>query len=119
LIDSGAIIPNGTDAPVERVDPRASLYAAVTRQLPNGDTFFPKQCMTRREALLSYTLWPAMAAFQEKELGSLEVGKLADLVAWNTDLLTCKPTDLLTAKVELTVLAGGIVFDADATNTKK
>lgn len=60
-----------------------------------------------------------MAAFQEKELGSLEVGKIADLVAWNTDLLTCKPTDLLTAKVELTVLAGGIVFDADATNTKK
>ena len=119
LIDSGAIIPNGTDAPVERVDPRASLYAAVTRQLPNGDTFFPEQCMTRREALLSYTLWPAMAAFQEKELGSLEVGKLADLVAWNTDLLTCKPTDLLTAKVELTVLAGDIVFDADATNTKK
>jgi hypothetical protein len=119
LIDSGAIIPNGTDAPVERVDPRASLYAAVTRQLPNGNTFYPEQCMTRREALLSYTLWPAMAAFQEKELGSLEVGKLADLVLWNTDLLTCKPTDLLTAKVELTVLAGEIVFDADSTYTEK
>ena len=114
LIDSGAIIPNGTDAPVEKVDPRVSLYAAVTRQLGNGDTFYPEQCMTRREALLSYTLWPAMAAFQEKELGSLEVGKLADLVVWNTDLLTCQPIELLKAEVELTILAGAIVFDSDS-----
>lgn len=114
LIDSGAIIPNGTDAPVEKVDPRVSLYAAVTRQLGNGDTFYPEQCMTRREALLSYTLWPAMAAFQEKELGSLEVGKLADLVVWNTDLLTCNPLEILKAEVELTILAGAIVFDSDS-----
>ncbi len=110
LIDTGSIVPNGTDAPVERVDPRASLYAAVTRQLASGEQFYPNQCMTREEALLSYTLWPARAAFQEKQLGSLEKGKMADLVMWDTDLLNCKPLDILTAKVELTVLAGSIVY---------
>ncbi len=110
LIDTGSIIPNGTDAPVERVDPRASLYAAVTRQLASGEQFYPDQCMTREEALLSYTLWPARASFQEKQLGSLEKGKMADLVMWDTDLLHCRPLDILTAKVELTILAGSIVY---------
>jgi predicted amidohydrolase YtcJ len=109
LIDSGAIVPNGTDAPVEKVDPRVSIYAAATRQLASGDTFYPKQCMTREEALLSYTLWPARAAFQEKKLGSLEKGKMADLVMWDTDLLQCKPSEILTANVELTLLNGSIV----------
>ena len=110
LIDTGAIIPNGTDAPVERVDPRASLFAAATRQLPSGEVFYSGQCMTRQEALLSYTLWPARAAFQEKELGSLEKGKRADLVLWDTDLLNCKPVDILTANVELTIVAGSIAY---------
>lgn len=109
LIDSGAIVPNGTDAPVEKVDPRVSIYAAVTRQLASGDAFYPKQCMTREEALLSYTLWPARASFQEKQLGSLEKGKMADLVMWDKDLLICKPSEILTANVELTVLGGVIV----------
>jgi len=59
LINAGSIIPNGTDAPVDQIDPRASLYAAVMRQLPSGTTFYTEQCMTRSEALLSYTLWPA------------------------------------------------------------
>ncbi len=109
LIDSGAIVPNGTDAPVEKVDPRVSLHAAVTRQLVSGQTFFPEQCMTREEALLSYTLWPARAAFQERNLGSLEKGKMADFVMWDTDLLSCKPSEILTANVEMTVLSGSIV----------
>ncbi|MDX1929549.1 MAG: amidohydrolase [Pirellulaceae bacterium] len=108
LIDNGAIIPNGTDAPVERVDPRASLFAAATRQLPSGDVFYASQCMTRKEALLSYTLWPAVAAFQDSELGSLEVGKRADLVLWDVDLLKCDPADMLKANVELTILAGKV-----------
>lgn len=100
LIDAGAIIPNGTDAPVERVDPRVSLYAAVTRQLSDGSEFFPEQCMTREEALWSYTLWPAIASFQDQELGSIEVGKRADLVLWDTDFLTCDPQEILTAQVK-------------------
>lgn len=65
LIDSGAIIANGTDAPVESIDPRVSLYASVTRQLPDGSQFYPEQCMTREEALLSYTRWAARAGFQD------------------------------------------------------
>ncbi|MCR9291366.1 MAG: amidohydrolase [bacterium] len=112
LIDCGSIIPNGTDAPVERIDPRVSLYAAVTRRLSNGDLFYPEQCMTREEALLSYTLWPAIAAFQENDLGSIEVGKQADLVLWDRDLLRCQPEEILGANVQKTILQGRIVFDA-------
>ncbi len=106
LIDSGAIIPNGTDAPVESVDPRVSLFAAVTRQLGNGQQFYPEQCMTRREALLSYTLWPAQASFQESEVGSLEVGKRADFAMWDTNLLNCAPEEILDANV-LRIWLGG------------
>ncbi|MFN3192625.1 MAG: amidohydrolase [Aureliella sp.] len=113
LIDNGAIIPNGTDAPVELIDPRASLYASVTRQLKNGMQFFPEQCMTREEALLSYTIWPAYAAFQERELGSIEVGKRADFVLWDTDLVECPAEEILTAEVQATYLAGERVFEAN------
>lgn len=110
LIDSGAIIPNGTDAPVEKLDPRVSLFASVTRKLANGSEFFPEQCMTREEALLSYTLWPAKAAFGEATSGSIEVGKHADLVMWDTDLLNCSPDAILKAKVTRTIVAGKTVF---------
>lgn len=106
LIDTGAIIPNGTDAPVERVDPRVSLYAAVTRQSAGNPAFYPEQCMTRSEALLSYTLWPAMASFQEQELGSIEIGKRADLVMWDVDLLNCKPEEMLQASAKRVWLGG-------------
>lgn len=110
LIDGGAIVPNGTDAPVEKVDPRASLFAAVTRELSNGMRFYPEQCMSRREALLSYTLWPAMAAFRDADLGSLDTGKRADFVVWDTDLLNCPVDQILTAQVKRTVLAGETVY---------
>lgn len=106
LINSGAIVPNGTDAPVERVDPRVSMYAAVTRQLPSGQAFYPEQCMTRKEALLSYTLWPAIAAFQESQVGSIQVGHWADFVLWDTDLLACPPEDILSAKARRVWIAG-------------
>jgi predicted amidohydrolase YtcJ len=111
LIDSGCIIPNGTDAPVELVDPRASLIAAVTRRLPNGETFYPEQCMTRQEALWSYTRWPAVAAFQERELGSISPGMLADYVVWDTDLLHCDPEAIRSATVQQTVMAGRVVYE--------
>ena len=69
--------------------------------------------MTREEALLSYTLWPARAAFQEADLGSLEVGKRADIVLWDVDLLKCEPADVLKANVDLTVLAGKVAYSRD------
>lgn len=113
LIDSGAIIPNGTDAPVERVDPRVSLYAAVTRKLSNGEVFYPDQCMTRAEGLLSYTLWPAISAFQERKLGSIEIGKRADIVLWDRNLVTCPAEEILDAKVRMTILGGNVVYEAE------
>ena len=113
LIDSGCIIPNGTDAPVELADPRVSLFASVTRQQPNGVAFFPEQCMTRREALLSYTLWPAIASFQDKELGSITPGKIADFAVWDTNLLECEAQKLLTAKVLSTWMSGKQVYGGE------
>jgi len=115
LLDSGARLANGTDAPVEDVDPLPCLYAAVSRKRApaNGimqDAFFPEQCMTRREALLSYTRWNAYAAFEEADKGILAPGKLADLVILDKDLLQCTPEDILQAKVQKTILGGRVVF---------
>ena len=107
LIDAGAHLANGTDAPVEEVDPLPSLYAAVTRKRSDsGLEFFTDQCMTREEALLSYTLWNAYAAFEENEKGSLTPGKRADIIVLSEDLLRCPPEDMLKARV-LRVIVGG------------
>ena len=78
-MDSGAVVTNGTDAPVQDVDPLPSFTATVTRRLKNGSTFYPNQKMTRMEALNSYTIQNAFAAFEEKSKGSLEAGKEATL----------------------------------------
>ena len=85
LLDSGAVIASGTDAPVEPVDPLASYYAAVTRRLQDGTDFYPAQVMTRVEALRARTLDAAYAAFEEDIKGSLTPGKLADLVVLSAD----------------------------------
>ena len=80
LLDSGAVVTNGTDAPVEDVDPIKSYYSTVTRRLADGTVFYPDQRMTRMEALRSYTISNAYAAKEEALKGSLEPGKLADVV---------------------------------------
>ncbi|MEZ4987061.1 MAG: amidohydrolase [Saprospiraceae bacterium] len=99
LLDVGAVVTNGTDVPVEEIDPLASLYASVTRKRPDtGMAFFPEQAMTRMEALHSYTTANAFAAFEEEVKGTLAVGKLADIVVWDTPLHTCTDEELLTAK---------------------
>jgi predicted amidohydrolase YtcJ len=113
LLDSGAVVSNGTDAPVEDVSPLASFYASVTRRLPSGTTFFPKQCMTREEALRSYTHSAAYAAFEESQKGSLSVGKLADVVVLSRDILTCKESDILEAKVVCTIVGGKVLFGGE------
>lgn len=112
LLDSGAIVTNGTDAPVEDVDPIPSFFASVTRQLAEGVTFFPEQCLTREEALRSYTIDCAYAAFEETLKGSLVPGKLADIVVLSQDLLTCPNQDILKTKVEMTVVGGTIKYRA-------
>jgi predicted amidohydrolase YtcJ len=110
LIDSGALIANGTDVPVEAIDPIASYYASVTRITKDGTAFLPEQVMTRQEALESYTINNAIAAFEEDIKGSLTPGKLADIVVLDRNLLTVPDDQLPDARVDLTILGGTIVY---------
>ena len=109
LIASGVIIPNGSDFPVERVDPLISFKASVARQdarnWPVGG-WFPEQRMTREEALLSMTLWAAYAGFQEQDIGSITPGKRADFVVLNQDLMRV-PADILQDTHVLSTWVGG------------
>ena len=111
LIDNGALIANGTDVPVEEIDPIACFYASVTRKRADtGFEFFPEQRMTRKEAISSYTLWNAFAAFEENDKGSLSIGKLADMVVLSNNLLTCSDEDILNTKVLMTIVGGEIKY---------
>ena len=113
LLQSGAVVTNGTDAPVEDVDPIPCFFATVTRQLKPGVTFFPEQCLSRQEALESYTINNAYAAFEEDLKGSIEPGKLADFIVLSKDLLTCKDQEILETKVLRTVIGGETVYTAN------
>lgn len=110
LIDSGAIVTNGTDAPVEDVDPIASFYASVTRRLTDKFTFFPEQALTREQAIRSYTIDNAYAAFEENLKGSLVPGKLADIVVLTNDLIQCDEADIKNTRVVMTIIDGKIAY---------
>jgi len=110
LIDSGAIICNGTDAPVENINTIENYFASVTRQLSDSSAFFPEEKMTRMEALKSYTTNGAFASFQDEKLGSLEIGKLADIVILTNDLTTIPDENILKTKVETTIVGGKVLF---------
>ena len=111
LLDAGVLVANGTDTPVEDVDPLPSLYASVTRtRTDSGLAFFKEQSMTRHEALTSYTYSNAYAAFEEKKKGSLEVGKYADIVILNTDLIKCPDNKILDSKILYTIIDGKIKY---------
>ena len=115
LLATGTIIPNGSDFPVELVNPLISFHAAISRQdaedWPAGG-WYPEQRMTREEALRSMTLWPAMAAFQEQELGSITPGKWADFVVLDQDIMRVPPELVLRTRVLQTWLGGAVVHDA-------
>lgn len=113
LIDSCVIVVNGTDAPVEDVNPLECFYAAVTRRLPDGSRFYPNQCLTREEALRSYTIDGAYAMFEENNRGSLVPGKLADIVVLSDDILTCAEEDLLNTSVVYTIVGGNVAYEAE------
>jgi predicted amidohydrolase YtcJ len=110
LIKTGALICNGTDAPVEDVDPIPNFYALVTRKMKNGKAFFPGQRLTREEALRFYTLNGAFAAFQENILGSLAPGKLADITVISKDILTVPEEEILSAKVVYAIVGGKVLY---------
>ncbi len=111
LLDNGAVVTNGTDAPVEDVNPLESFYASVTRKrIDTGFEFFPEQSMTRQEAIHSYTQACAYAAFEEDVKGSLEKGKYADLVVLSNDLEKCSDSEILTTEVLMTMVGGQVKF---------
>ncbi len=115
LFQTGARICNGTDAPVEPVDPIPSFYASVTRKtlegLPEGG-YEGDQKMTRAEALKSYTLDGAYAEFEEDFKGSIEIGKAADFTVFDKDIMTVPEDEILDAEVKMTVVAGKVVYKA-------
>jgi predicted amidohydrolase YtcJ len=110
LMDAGSKIPIGTDVPVEPIDPMANFFAAVTRRLKDGSTFFPGQKMTREEALRAYTINGAYAAFETGLKGSLAPGKLADITVLSRDILTCPEDDIPGTQVLYTVIGGKVLY---------
>ena len=116
LRETGVIIPDGSDAPVESINPLVSFHSFVTRQdadnYPAGG-WFPAQRLSREEALLGMTLWPAYAAFMENEVGSLTTGKYADFVILDQDIMSVPAERILSTRVLQTVLGGKTVFKSD------
>lgn len=110
LMASGAVICNGTDVPVEPIDPISCFYAAVTRKMKDGTAFFPDQKMSRMEALRAYTINGAFAAFEEGIKGSLSPGKLADITVLSKDILTCPEEEIRTAEVLTTIVGGKVLY---------
>ena len=110
LMKAGAHVGNGTDAPVEDVSPIACYYASVTRRLKDGTTFYPSQKMSRMQALRSYTVENAYAAFEEELKGTLQVGKLGDVTVLSQDILTVPEDRILKTEVEYTIVGGKVVY---------
>jgi predicted amidohydrolase YtcJ len=114
LLSQNGWLPNGTDFPIEAINPVLTFYASAFRKNTSGlpaDGFQIENALTREQALRSMTLWAARASFEELKKGSIEVGKSADFVVLDTDIMTCKEEDILKSKVLKTVLFGEVVYD--------
>jgi len=113
FIKSGCIIAGGSDAPVERGEPMIEFYAAVARKSIKGESgegWRPEQAVSREDALKMFTIWPAYAAFQEKDKGSIDVGKLADFTVLSQDIMKIPETEILETRNEMTVIGGEIIY---------
>ena len=113
FLKSGSIICGGSDAPVERGEPMIEFYAAVARKSikgESGDGWHPEQAVSREQALKMFTIWPAYAAFEEKEKGSVEVGKLADFTVLSQDIMKIPEPEILKTRVEMTIIGSEIVY---------
>lgn len=113
LIEAGATIAGGSDAPVERGDPLIEFYAAVARRSLDGfrgPDWRPEEAVSRQAALKMFTLWPAHASFQEDELGTIEPGKRADFTAFSKDIMTVPEAEIPTARATLTVVDGVVIY---------
>jgi len=112
LWQSGAVVTNGTDAPVEDVDPIPSFYASVSRRSNDGTVFYPDERLSREQALQAYTINNAYAAFQEDRLGSISVGKWADITVLSRDIMTIPEDEILDTRVLYTIVGGKIAYQA-------
>ncbi|MEO1475572.1 MAG: amidohydrolase, partial [Pseudomonadota bacterium] len=116
LLDSGAVLVSGSDAPVEVGSPLIEFYAATVRKAldgTRGEGWHPEEAMTRFEALQSLTSAPAYASFQENDLGTIEAGKWADFSIFDRDLMTVPDSELLESKAVMTIVAGERVWSAN------
>jgi hypothetical protein len=115
LLEQNSWIPNGSDFPVESINPIYGFYAAVTRKdlegYPEGG-FMPEQCLTREEALRAMTIWAARAAFEENEKGSIEPGKFADFIVTSSDLMKIPEHKIPNVKIKMTFSGGTQVYPA-------
>ena len=115
FLKSGAMICGGSDAPVERGEPMIEFYAAVARKSLkgfSGEGWHREQAVSREQAVKMFTIWPAYAAFEEKDKGSIEVGKLADFTVLSQDIMKIPEPEILKTRAEMTVVGGEIVFDS-------
>ena len=110
ILDAGVMIANGTDVPVEHISPIVSFYSSVSRRMNNGEVLSGEHRMTREEALESYTINNAYAAFEEHLKGSLTPGKLADIVVLSQDILTIPEDDIPATEVAYTIVGGEVRY---------
>ncbi|MFT5278865.1 MAG: putative amidohydrolase YtcJ, partial [Bacteroidia bacterium] len=116
LLKVNGWIPNGSDFPIESINPIFGFYAAVTRQDQKGwpeGGFQMENALSREHALRAMTIWAAKSQFQENEIGSLEVGKKADLVVLDNDLLNDESTNLFGTKILITMINGEVVYEIE------
>ncbi|MFM7767635.1 MAG: amidohydrolase, partial [Bacteroidota bacterium] len=116
LLKHSDILISGSDFPVEHINPFCGFYAAVSRKDQKGQPeggFIPEQKLTRQEALKSFTIWPAYGCFMENRLGSIEIGKIADFIILDTDIMQCPESDIWKTKVLETYIGGKKVFGRD------
>ena len=114
LLESGIPVVNGTDVPVEPLNPIPSFYASVSRKTLKGtpeEGYEPKERMTREQALKSYTLDAAYGAFEEGIKGSITPGKLADFTIYSQDIMTVPESDILNTEVVMTIFDGRVVYE--------
>ena len=112
MIESGAVVTNGTDPPVESIDPIASFHCSVTRELADGSIFLQEQGMTRQQALRAYTWGNAYAAFEEDIKGTLTPGKLADVTVLSQNILTVPEDEIRDTRITYTILGGEVRYQA-------
>ena len=110
LAEAGLVPTNGTDPPVDEIDPIGSFHCSVTRELPDGTKFQAQEVYSRSRALYSYTMGNAIASFEEDIKGSLTPGKLADITVLSADLLTVSDEDMMDTEIVMTIVGGQIRY---------